>query len=105
MLYLAVRNVAVTGAASCPPPVDVTPVGTCTVTLVRGLKPRSGTKTALLPSRCQVPAMAGFRVGIGEVALSGAENSTLMSAAPLTDVVPSAGVIARTCSGVFGTGL
>src|SRR6476619_6508173 len=107
-LYLPMRNFAVTGEARRPPPVDVTPVllaGTRIVTFVRGLKPRSGTKTALLPSRSQVPSIAGLRVGIGEVGLNGAENSTRMSAPPLTAVVPSAGVIDTTCSGPFGTGL
>ena len=106
---MPVRNFAVTGAASLPPPVEVTPVlpaGTWTVTFVRGLNPRAGANTALWSWRCQLPSIAGFRVGIGDVGLSGAENSTRISPAPFTDVLPSAGVIASTCSGnAFGAGL
>ena len=59
----------------------------------------------MLPWRCQLPPIAGLSVGIGEFGLSGSENTTLMSAAPLTPVVPSSGVTDTTCSGPLAAGL
>src|SRR5215470_13314283 len=101
-------NRAVTVVPSKPPLVDWTPVappGTRTVTLVRGLKPLTGTKVAASPLRCQVPGMAGVTAGIGEVGLNAAEKTTWMGAAPLTPAVPLVGVIDTTCSGVLPAAL
>ena len=75
------------------------------MTFVLGEKPRAGTKTAVLPWRCQVPPIAGLSVGIGDAGLSGSEKTTLISAAPLTPVVPSSGVTDTTCSGPLAAGL
>src|SRR5262249_53998683 len=83
---------AVTGVMSSPPMLDwipVGPAGTRTVTVVRGRNPRAGVNTALLPSTCQDPSMAGLSVGIGEFAPRGAEKSTPMLAAPLTPPAPA----------------
>ena len=73
-----------------------------TVTRVFCVYPATGVKTAVSPSTCQRPAMCGERVGIGVLAASGAENWTLIGAAPLTFFAPVAGVTDSTWIGVAG---
>ena len=63
-----------------------------TVTWLFCVYPATGVKTAVSPSTCQPPAMCGERVGIGVLAASGAENWTLIGAAPLTFFASLAGV-------------
>ena len=73
-----------------------------TVTRVFCVYPATGVKTAVSPSTCQRPAICGERVGIGVLAASGAENWTLIGAAPLTFFASLAGVTDSTWIGVAG---
>ena len=59
-------------------------------------------KTAVSPSTCQLPVMCGESWGIGVLAASGAENCTLIGAAPLTPLAPADGVTDSMSSGTAG---
>ncbi len=72
------------------------------MTLVFWKNPWVGVKTASLPSICQVPAISGESVGIGEVDASGVENCTVIGLAPMTPLAPAAGVTDTTWSGTTG---
>ena len=64
--------------------------------------PTVGVKTAASPWTVQLPGIEGDRVGIGELAASGAENCTRMGLVPLTPRVPAAGVTETSCRPAAG---
>src|SRR5580692_2887720 len=98
---MPVVKVSVTAVPSLPPALEATPelpAGIVNVTLVCCQNPAVGTNVAVSPLTLQLPATFGLSVGIGELGLSGLENTTLIAAPPLTSVAPSAGVTEPTCS-------
>src|SRR5271165_698481 len=78
------------------------PPGILTVTSVFSKYPTVGVKTASSPWTVQVPGIEGDRVGIGELAASGAENCTRMGLVPLTPRVPAVGLIEINCRPAAG---
>ena len=72
------------------------------MTLVFSKYPTAGVKTASSPWIVQLPGIEGDRVGIGELAASGAENCTRMGLMPLTPCAPAAGDIETSCRPAAG---
>src|SRR5260370_32419209 len=96
------RNRSVTCAASTLPAAERTPDrpdGTRTVTVECEPNEAAGVKVIVLPLAVQAPGTAGLTLAIGEPAASGAENTIVTGAAPLTWCEARAGVTDRTRNG------
>jgi hypothetical protein len=97
-------KLAVSGVLSLAPFAAEMPVGTETVTLLRGMNASVGVKVTVFPRMAQDPAVLGSIAGKLEPLAIAAEKLIETGVKPPTPVVPVAGEIEVTVSGELGGG-